>query len=96
MAGLQQYNFFPTDFFYPRPSPSAETTSVKPTPTVVPMETPKGEIQNHPQSVIKVPPPKHALVCTSKTHQYPIDKKLSKLSTKPHSLLAWMEEEEAF
>ncbi|KAL2326027.1 hypothetical protein Fmac_025085 [Flemingia macrophylla] len=80
MAGLQQYNFFPTDFFYPRSHPSQDNASVK--PMVVPMQTPKEDSkQQQPQQqrsrMIIVPPlPSHALVSTPKrnphlTRNYP-------------------------
>ncbi|KAJ1415788.1 hypothetical protein SESBI_17850 [Sesbania bispinosa] len=82
---LQQYNFFPTDFFYPRPQPSSpptlETSSANPKPKAVPLQTPKRENQNQ-QHMIKVYPPTHALVCNPSL----TDKKLFKLSTKPLSL----------
>nr|KYP73666.1 hypothetical protein KK1_006313 [Cajanus cajan] len=98
MAGLQQYNFFPTDFFYPRPHPSpstSETASAK--PTVVPMQTPKEETNQQRQQrtpMIKVPPPSHAVVLKPKT-QSPFDKKLSTHSMKPLSWALSLEEKKS-
>ena len=99
MAGLQQYYFFPTDFFYPRPHPSDATleTASSGKPTVIPSQTPNGENQDQqqqPRSMIKVPPAAtQALVCAPKRHS-PIDKKLSKLSAKPLSYMVWSGEED--
>ncbi|RDX62128.1 hypothetical protein CR513_59571, partial [Mucuna pruriens] len=96
MAGPQQYNFFPTDFFYPRPQPSAatlETASCK--PTVVPLQTPK-ETQNqkqHRTRMIIVPPPTHALVLKPK-RQSLFHKKPSTFSVKPLSWALPLAEEE--
>ncbi|MED6136163.1 hypothetical protein PIB30_053448 [Stylosanthes scabra] len=61
MAGLQQYNFFPTDLFYPKPS----TPAAK--PTVLPLQTPTGgdiaanaedhpNQQQQPRSLVKATP----------------------------------------
>ncbi|KAK7411196.1 hypothetical protein VNO78_02628 [Psophocarpus tetragonolobus] len=90
MAGLQQYYFFPTDFFYPRPQPSTstlETSSVQ--QNVVPLQTIKEETKknNQKQRMIIAPPPSHALVLTPKEKgQSFFDKKLSTHSTK---ILSW-------
>ncbi|KAE9590684.1 hypothetical protein Lal_00023001 [Lupinus albus] len=59
MAGLQQYNFFPTDLFYPRskPQPSSNPT------VVIPLQNPNTTIedknqqqQSLPRSMVKVNP----------------------------------------
>ncbi|KAK7344978.1 hypothetical protein VNO77_15294 [Canavalia gladiata] len=98
MAGLQQYNFFPTDFFYPRPQPSAptlETSSGK--PTQVPIQTPKQEIKNqkqHPRRMIIVPPPCDALVLAPKMKSLTAKKRYHTLSIKAHSWAVWLGEEE--
>ncbi|XP_028761400.1 uncharacterized protein LOC114719988 [Neltuma alba] len=94
MAGLQQYNFFPTDLLYPRPPPSVA-------PAVLPLQPPKQEtcsdlhLQNQTRSFVNVPPSTSALVASQKAQSsFEVDKKLSQLSTDPLSLLFWVAEEE--
>lgn len=93
MAGLQQYNFFPTDLFYPRPQPQQS-------PAVLPLQTPNNEdhSQTHhqQQSMIKATP---STTSTTSTLVYKrqsiavVDNKASKLSTNP---LSWIVEEDSF
>ncbi|AES81283.1 uncharacterized protein [Medicago truncatula] len=97
MAGLQQYNFFPTDLFYPRPQPEQSTTS----PTVLPLKTPNGEDlpqtqQKQPaRSMIKVNPSTSSLVYTHKTQSFGVvDNNMSKFSLDPLSLMVWMDQED--
>jgi len=99
MAGLQQYNFFPTDLFYPRPQPQQSTAS----PNVLPIQTPNSEDlpqtqqqQNQPpRSMIKVNPSTSSLVYTHKTHSFGVvDNNISKFSLDPLSLMVWMDQED--
>ncbi|XP_061363005.1 uncharacterized protein LOC133306680 [Gastrolobium bilobum] len=105
MAGLQQYNFFPTDLFYPRPKP--QTSSVK--PTVLPLQTPNVE-DVHPQtqhqqqqphrSMIKATPSSSsssssAVVYSQKRQSQSLGGvKVSKFSPNPLSWVVWMTEDE--
>ncbi|KAJ7976693.1 hypothetical protein O6P43_006442 [Quillaja saponaria] len=97
MAGLQ-YNFFPTDFFYPRPKTSSLDAAAQ--KSIVPLQTQKKEItENHEQqhqqsgSLVKVP---QSLVCNQK--QIGFDKKIhgkdSNLSTNSLPFLVWITEED--
>lgn len=101
MAGLQQYNFFPTDLFYPRPQPQQSTAS----PTVLPLKAPNSE--DHPQTqqqqqqqpariMIKSTPSTSSLVFTHKTRSFGVvdNNNTSKLSTNPFSLMVWMDQED--
>ncbi|KAF7804044.1 uncharacterized protein G2W53_043155 [Senna tora] len=84
MAGLQQYNFFPTDLLYPRhPQPSSN-------PIVLPLQTPKPETTLHNQSTtfVKAPPSSSALVSTQK-------QKSQVSSTNPLSWLILVDQEDA-
>ncbi|MED6147776.1 hypothetical protein PIB30_046887 [Stylosanthes scabra] len=107
MAGLQQYYFFPTDFFYPRPPKPATTTAELPS-----LETLKdGETRSFENkakgksSTTKLPPSSthhhnhnhhHALVycAPNSKKQYVIESKQSKLSTKPLSYMVSLGEED--
>ncbi|KAJ7976694.1 hypothetical protein O6P43_006443 [Quillaja saponaria] len=97
MAGLQ-YNFFPTDFFYPRPKMSTLDAAAQ--KAIVPLETQKKEItENHEQqhqqsrSFVKVP---QSLVYNQK--QIEFDKKIhgkdSNLSANSLPFLVWITERE--
>ncbi|KAJ7976696.1 hypothetical protein O6P43_006445 [Quillaja saponaria] len=97
MAGLQ-YNFFPTDFFYPRPNTSSLDAAAQ--RAIFPLQTQKKEItQNHEQqhqqcrSLVKVP---QCLVYNQK--QIGFDKKIhgkdSNLSTNSLPFLVWITEQE--
>ncbi|KAI9120887.1 hypothetical protein K1719_007920 [Acacia pycnantha] len=96
MAGLQQYNFFPTDLFYPRPPPSL------PPAAVVPVKPPKQEtctdlhLQSQPRGVVSVPPSNSSALVISHKAKSPVqvDKKLSPPWTDPLSLLSWVADEE--
>ncbi|XP_028761399.1 uncharacterized protein LOC114719987 [Neltuma alba] len=96
MAGLQQYNFFPTDLLYPRRPPSVA-------PAVIPLQPPQQEtssdlhLQNQPTSFVNVPPSASSALVSSHKAQSPFhaDKKRSKLSTDPLSFLFRAAEEEA-
>lgn len=97
MAGLQQYNFFPTDLFYPRPQPQQSTAS----PTVLPLQTPntkdhRQDQQQQPDStMIKTTPSTSSLVCTHKSQSFDVvDNSKSKLSPNPLSLMVWIDEED--
>ncbi|GAU17924.1 hypothetical protein TSUD_330480 [Trifolium subterraneum] len=100
MAGLQQYNFFPTDLFYPRPQPQQSTAS----PTVLPLKTPNTEDlpqtqqqqQQPARTIIKATPSTSSLVCTHKTQSFGVvdNNNTSKLSTNPFSLMVWMDQED--
>ncbi|CAJ2671584.1 hypothetical protein L195_g044709 [Trifolium pratense] len=99
MAGLQQYNFFPTDLFYPRPQPQQSTAS----PTVLPIKTPNTEDlpqtqqqQQPARNMIKATPSTSSLVYTHKTQSFGVvdNNNTSKLSTNPFSLMVWMDQED--
>ncbi|KAM1019548.1 hypothetical protein ACFX13_041624 [Malus domestica] len=47
MSGLLQYNFFPTDFFYPRPQPVVNSDSSNPCNSVVPVQTRPRKSEEH-------------------------------------------------
>ncbi|CAI8613897.1 unnamed protein product [Vicia faba] len=95
MAGLQQYNFFPTDLFYPRPQPQQST------PIVLPLQTPNTQdhSQNHQQqqsssTMMKPTPSTSSLICTHKTQSFDVvDNSKSKLSPNPLSFMVWIDEE---
>lgn len=96
MAGLQQYNFFPTDLFYPRPQPQQSP----PKPNVLPLQTPISvEDQTQTQqpitrSMIKASatPSTSAMVFTHKKQSFD-NKKVPKFSPNPISWMVWMDEE---
>jgi hypothetical protein len=100
MAGLQQYNFFPTDLFYPRPQPQQSTAS----PTVLPLKTPNSTEdlpqtqpkQQPARTMIKSTPSTSSLVFTHKTQSFGVvdDNNTSNLSTNPFSLMVWMDQED--
>nr|XP_004493435.1 uncharacterized protein LOC101515199 [Cicer arietinum] len=100
MAGLQQYNFFPTDLFYPRPQPQKSP----PNPTILPLQTPNGsEDLLHPKTqqpqpariITKSTPSTSSLVCSHKTQSFGVvDNNISKLSPNPFSLMVWMDQED--
>ncbi|CAL5193386.1 unnamed protein product [Lathyrus oleraceus] len=100
MAGLQQYNFFPTDLFYPRPQPQPQPSTAS--PTVLPLQTPNTE--DHPQNqqqqqsattMIKPTPSTSSLVYTHKTQSFGVvDNNKSKLSSNPLSYMVWIDEED--
>ncbi|WJX83687.1 hypothetical protein P8452_66331 [Trifolium repens] len=100
MAGLQQYNFFPTDLFYPRPQPQQSTAS----PTVLPLKTPNStedlpqtqQKQQPARTMIKSTPSTSSLVYTHKTQSFGVvdNNNTSKLSTNPFSLMVWMDQED--
>ncbi|KAL9319164.1 hypothetical protein ACSQ67_015681 [Phaseolus vulgaris] len=97
MAGFQQYNFFPTDLFYPRPQPSAvETPSGKPTQVLLPLQTKEEQNKKkrqHRKRMIIVPPLTH--VHLSKPKGQPLFvKKLSTHTMKPFSWAIFLSEEE--
>lgn len=98
MAGLQQYNFFPTDLFYPRPQPQQSTAS---SPNVLPLKTPNSEDlpqtqqQQPASSMIKATPSTSSLVYTHNTQSFAVvDNNISKLSLNPLSLMVWMDQED--
>jgi len=97
MAGLQQYNFFPTDLFYPRPQPQQSTAS----PNVLPLQIPNSEDlpqtqqQQPASSMIKTTPSTSSLVYTHNTQSFGVvDNNISKLSLNPLSLMVWMDQED--
>ncbi|CAK8543140.1 unnamed protein product [Lathyrus sativus] len=100
MAGLQQYNFFPTDLFYPRPQPQPSTAS----PTVLPLQTPntqdhsqnqKQQQQQSDTTMIKPTPSTSSLVYTHKTQSFHVvDNNKSKLSPNPLSYMVWIDRED--
>ncbi|KAK7244483.1 hypothetical protein RIF29_39306 [Crotalaria pallida] len=95
MAGLQQYNFFPTDLFYPKPQPSSNNN-----PTVLPLQIPNNtedknqqQQQQQPRSMVKASP----LVYTHKRQQTlsRVDGKVSKFPTNNKlSWVLWLDQEE--
>lgn len=95
MAGLQQYNFFPTDLLYPRPQPQEASTK----PTVLPLQTPN--TQDHTQHQQQQPrtnvnPSRSALVYSQKNHSLAAvdNNNVSKFSSDPLSWLLWITENE--
>ncbi|GAU17923.1 hypothetical protein TSUD_330470 [Trifolium subterraneum] len=95
MAGLQQYNFFPTDLFYPRPQPQQSIAS----PTVLPLKTPNTEDlpqtqQQQPAKTMIKATPSTSLVYTHKIQSFGVvDNNLSKLSPYPFSFMVWIDQE---
>ncbi|CAL0326615.1 unnamed protein product [Lupinus luteus] len=83
MAGLQQYNFFPTDFFYPKPQPSSNPI------VMLPLHKPNIEDKNQhqqplPKSMVKATTPSTSpIVYTHKSQQSltRVDNKGPKFST---------------
>ncbi|MED6173184.1 hypothetical protein PIB30_056877 [Stylosanthes scabra] len=102
MAGLQQYYFFPTDFFYPRPPKPTTTTAELPSlQTLKDDETRSLENKaKSSSSTTKVRPSSthqhHGLVycAPNSKKQYIIENKQSKLSTKPLSYMVSLGEED--
>nr|XP_007162141.1 hypothetical protein PHAVU_001G127600g [Phaseolus vulgaris]ESW34135.1 hypothetical protein PHAVU_001G127600g [Phaseolus vulgaris] len=93
MAGLQQYNFFPTDLLYPRPQPQ----QASPKPTLLPLQTPnpKDHTQHQQPPRTNATPSTSALLHTQNTQSLTsVDTKLSKFSSDPLSWLLWMTEDE--
>lgn len=94
MAGLQQYNFFPTDLLYPRPQPQQSSTK----PTVLPVQTPNAEDQQQPsRSMIKATPASASSVVLHSQKMQSIgvvDNKVSKFYADPLSWMVWEEEDE--
>ncbi|KAK7396207.1 hypothetical protein VNO78_17043 [Psophocarpus tetragonolobus] len=93
MAGLQQYNFFPTDLLYPRPQPQ----QASPKPTVLPLQTPnvQDHTQHHqqPSRTNATTPSTSALSYSQKPHSLAaLDN--NKLSSDPLSWLLWMTEDD--
>ncbi|KAL2320701.1 hypothetical protein Fmac_029670 [Flemingia macrophylla] len=90
MAGLQQYNFFPTDLLYPCPTPQQPSTK----PTMLPLQTSNVQDYTHHQQ----PPRTNATPSTSPllfTHNTnsiaPVDN--TKFSD-PLSSLLWIAQDE--
>ncbi|OIV92298.1 hypothetical protein TanjilG_10508 [Lupinus angustifolius] len=95
MAGLQQYNFFPTDLFYPRPKPQPSSN-----PTVViPLQNPNtNEDKNQqqqplPRSMFKVTPSSSPLVYIHKRQQS-LTRVHNKVSKFPPSWVVFMDQEQ--
>nr|ACU19446.1 unknown [Glycine max] len=96
MAGLQQYNFFPTDLLYPRPQPQ----QASPKPTMLPLQTPN--VQDHtqhqqPPRTNATPSTSSAVVYSQKGHFIAAvddNNKVSKFSSDPLFWLLWMPEDE--
>jgi len=87
MAGFQQYNFFPTDLFYPRPHPSAVQL-----PMQTAQEQNKNQTQHHKRMII-VPPRTNAHLSKPKG-QPQIFKKLPTHAKKPLSWALCLTEED--
>ena len=96
MAGLQQYNFFPTDLFYPRPQPSVNLDSKA---VVIPLKTPTVEINNVEDIQIQNQqklPKSSALVYNQKSSSViQVEKEKSEFYKKSLSWLRWYEDEES-
>ncbi|KAG4927817.1 hypothetical protein JHK85_054303 [Glycine max] len=95
MAGLQQYNFFPTDLLYPRPQPQ----QASPKPTVLPLQTPNVQDHTQPQQPPRTnaTPSTSAVLSSQKGHSIAaVDNKLSKFSSDPLSCLLWITDDEDF
>ncbi|KAK7336500.1 hypothetical protein VNO77_17042 [Canavalia gladiata] len=98
MAGLQQYNFFPTDLFYPRPQPQPQPSSST-TPTLLPIQTPNPQDQTHHHhhqpplrtTTINATPSTSSLVLTHKNPSLPA---VPKFSSDPLSWLVWTPEDQ--
>ncbi|XP_054790092.1 uncharacterized protein LOC129295581 [Prosopis cineraria] len=97
MAGLQQYNFFPTDLFYPRPQPSPsslESASAKPSALPFQDPRPQEQQQKKPQH-----PSKYALLYNRKKRSVSmskVEKRPSRYSINPLSLVALIEDGDDF
>ncbi|CAL0310611.1 unnamed protein product [Lupinus luteus] len=100
MAGLQQYNFFPTDFFYPPPKPQPSSN-----PTLIPLQTPNSEDKNQqpqsqpqpqPENMVKATPSSSSLVYAHKAQKSlgRVDNKVPKFPTNPLSWVVWMDQDE--
>ncbi|TKY62668.1 hypothetical protein E2542_SST12526 [Spatholobus suberectus] len=94
MAGLQQYNFFPTDLLYPRPQPQQASTK----PTVLPLQTPNAQdhTQHQQPPRTNATPSTSAVVFSQKSHSLAAvdNNKVSKFSSDPLSRLLCMTEDE--
>ncbi|CAJ1913597.1 unnamed protein product [Sphenostylis stenocarpa] len=94
MAGLQQYNFFPTDLLYPRPQPQ----QASPKPTVLPLQTPNSQDHTHHQQPPRTnaTPSTSALVYTQKNQSLAAvdNNKIPKFSSDPLSWVLWITEDE--
>ncbi|QCE05396.1 hypothetical protein DEO72_LG9g399 [Vigna unguiculata] len=100
MAGFQQYNFFPTDLFYPRPQFSAATVepaSGKPTTVVLPLQTAEEEKKKkkteHKKHMVIVPSQSHAHLSKPKGQPLFV-KKVSTHAMKPRSWAICLTEED--
>jgi len=99
MAGFQQYNFFPTDLFYPRPQFSAaavEPASGKPTTVVLPLQTAEEEKKKkteHKKHMVIVPSQSHAHLSKPKGQPLFV-KKVSTHAMKPRSWAICLTEED--
>ncbi|CAL0310102.1 unnamed protein product [Lupinus luteus] len=97
MAGLQQYNFFPTDLFYPRPKPqpSSNPTVVVPlkNPNTIEDKNQQQQQQPLPRSMVKVTPSSSPLVYIHKRQQS-LTRVHNKISKFPLSLVVFMDHEE--
>ncbi|QHN84558.1 uncharacterized protein DS421_16g529650 [Arachis hypogaea] len=107
MAGLQQYNFFPTDLFYPKPSSPAVAK-----PTVLPLQTPTGgditanaedhhNQQQQPRSLVKATPSTTTLLLhhnnNNKQQQQQQQQPIlvdNKFKNTPLSWMDWIDQEE--
>ncbi|MED6174926.1 hypothetical protein PIB30_073472 [Stylosanthes scabra] len=96
MAGLQQYNFFPTDLFYPKPSSPAAK------PTVLPLQTPAAAEDHHnqqqqPRSLVKAAPSTTTTLLhhnnNKRQQQQPILVD-SKFKNTPLSWMDWIDQDE--
>ncbi|XP_027352975.1 uncharacterized protein LOC113863546 [Abrus precatorius] len=95
MAGLQQYNFFPTDLFYPRPQPQPSSTK----PSLLPIQTsnPHAHAHAHAQDLHpQLPPTTTSLVFANNNHSLaPVhNNKPSNFSSHPLSSLLWNAQDE--
>ncbi|XP_014489738.1 uncharacterized protein LOC106752552 [Vigna radiata var. radiata] len=95
MAGLQQYNFFPTDLLYPRPQPQ----QASPKPTVLPLQNPNSQDHTHQQQqqprTNLTPSSSSALVYTQNNQSLvAVHNNVSKFASDPLSWLLWMTEED--
>ncbi|WVZ07344.1 hypothetical protein V8G54_020690 [Vigna mungo] len=94
MAGLQQYNFFPTDLLYPRPQPQ----QASPKPTVLPLQNPNSQDHTHQQQQQQHLTPSSstsALVYTQNNQSLvAVHNNVSKFASDPLSWLLLMTEED--
>ncbi|QCD96996.1 hypothetical protein DEO72_LG6g1706 [Vigna unguiculata] len=92
MAGLQQYNFFPTDLLYPRPQPQ----QASPKTTVLPLKNPNPQDHTHQQQHHQQQPrTTSALVYTqNKESLVAVHNNVSKFASDPLSWLLLVIEED--